>query len=810
MDENRESLFILPNEIPFVPLQPACINFKPDYIRIAKKMLKEYSPDIEFYAVSCDAQPKICNKLEINETPSLYVYPKGATEGKRVHRDSDSGVYSSKQFAAALELLSETGSVLPARRMDDRPGVGGDDETGELEEDDEDEPDETGNEDIDEGEDLDGEGDEDGNGADDDKSANEGGAVDEFPGEDGNDGQDGEDDDQTRIDEGEEPEEDEGEPDVEDVMQGGGDGNEEGEDDDAPAPGDEEEIADTAEVDGAEDDDKTGRVDAAAGVKEEEEMDNGASGDGDTATETPTEGEEDEEEDDGREDPPPFAYRNLPEPGWKPGPAGLPQLGGGAVQRHPHAGHSTARNKEKSLDRFKDDMRVKLIEYEQKREGLGKFVRRDNRKDKYGVPKVRHDAHVMTSGMKLATPGTPEHRAYEELMKKRLATAHKKMKVPASITQRTSLKKETLPYKKDVRKQGVVKRTAAKLPVIGRRFRMTPEEELILDVSLSLVVSFESGIKFRGQELDKKQQKALKSFLDLLNVALPPEWGIHQLIDEMRRRFAYIVMSDHNMKRVLSNHPLPRRMWSKSCVQPKKGTMGFSCGFWKLLHVTTVGVAEQRGGLSLVESGLAGVETKLFSPIDAADTIRDYIEQFFNCEPCKKNFIETYDDCEKNRRCDRLTEEIEAADIADWKELPVWLWEAHNEVSIRILKERRSSGTGRNLASQPEITAIWPNIETCFLCFHEDGTWDEGEVFKHLELTFWPDSDMDPKSERLIHYEDDGSFGFGILLWIVMFAILGIVYSTIGKTSPATLQQGLYQAKRMVTMGPGGKKIRSN
>jgi hypothetical protein len=339
---------------------------------------------------------------------------------------------------------------------------------------------------------------------------------------------------------------------------------------------------------------------------------------------------------------------------------------------------------------------------------------------------------------------------------------------------------------------------------------MTAEEELILDVSMSFVTGLE-GIRFPGGgAMSEKQRVALRNFLDLLNIALPPEWGIHRLIDGLRSRLIVISKGRAFLQQEIDRHPLPRKTWSPSCAKKEGGLTGHSCGMWKLLHVITVGVAEHRGGISLIESGMLGETALVFSPIAAADAIRDYIEEFFNCAVCKKNFIETYDNCDNNRRCDRLTEDTEEASIADWKELPLWLWEVHNEVSVRIVQEEKTRSMARleisgrpRKSPKPLIAVVWPNIETCFLCFHDDGTWDEGEVFAYLESTYWPDSELDPKSERLIRYHSDDSQGLGLFLWVFMFMVLWIVYKGIATSSPAQL---VYRAKRMVRP----TKLRSN
>ena len=171
------------------------------------------------------------------------------------------------------------------------------------------------------------------------------------------------------------------------------------------------------------------------------------------------------------------------------------------------------------------------------------------------------------------------------------------------------------------------------------------------------------------------------------------------------------------------------------------------------MHTATVGIAEQRGGKNLVESGMVLPTTKTFSPMEAADTIRNYIDKFLTCRPCREHFLETYDDCENNRRCDRLAEDLDEATTADWKELPLWLWEVHNDVSVRVAREKVESiyvkGVRRKATTADEVKAMWPNVDNCILSFHDDGTWNEGELFHFLERIYWPGSEVDPMQDKL-------------------------------------------------------------
>jgi len=396
------------------------------------------------------------------------------------------------------------------------------------------------------------------------------------------------------------------------------------------------------------------------------------------------------------------------------------------------AGHMKARDQYKDMDRFRDEVRQHQKEFKRRRKGLGRLVASNRSKDTYGKSIERTNLDDMTKTMKVNTPGTAEFKERKKKVLEHFKKAQGVKRKNFEHAAKLAPSKEALPYTKDVRKPTFVREKIEKLPILKRIVKMTAEEELILDATLSLVVSLESGVYTSvDQNLSKTQKRALTDFLDLLSVSLPPEWGIHKMIDALRSKIDYISQGDTNLRNIIKKYPLPRRQWSKSCTV--RNPHGFSCGLWKLFHVVTVGVAEHRGGLNLIESEMMGLDTKTFSPIEAADTLRNYIENFFNCAKCRRNFLTKYDDCANNRRCDRLTDDEEDASTADWKELAIWLWEVHNEVSIDILKDNAKE----KLHVGDEIKVVWPNMGNCFMCFTDEGTWDEEQVFKFLEKSYW-------------------------------------------------------------------------
>ena len=419
------------------------------------------------------------------------------------------------------------------------------------------------------------------------------------------------------------------------------------------------------------------------------------------------------------------------------------------------AGTQMARaGKPRDMDRWRQHVAEKKNSIQQRQKGLRSIVKKDPsrpsslRPMRGRAPAEGKATDFATKAMRANTPGTKEYNDRKQKIIKRIDMASKRRNPVAAATLKTTasgttpiLRKGSLPYQKEIKKPSFVRKQVEKIPLVKRIVKMTPEEELILDASLSFIHGLKYGIFTSDDALTPEKRSALKNWLSLLSVSLPPEWGLHRLIDKLIKKFEAISKSDTALERVLSEYELPRQYWSKDCRRKGGVGGGFSCGFWKLMHITTVGVAEHKGGHNLVESEMVGTSTQIFSPIDAADTIREYIGHFFTCSECRDHFVKTYDDCDKNRRCARLTEETEFASDSDWKELALWLWEVHNDVSVRLLKERHIKKAAKygtkSLQLGDEITALWPDVGGCLMCFDEDGTWDEPEVFRMLERTYW-------------------------------------------------------------------------
>jgi Erv1 / Alr family/Thioredoxin len=208
--------------------------------------------------------------------------------------------------------------------------------------------------------------------------------------------------------------------------------------------------------------------------------------------------------------------------------------------------------------------------------------------------------------------------------------------------------------------------------------------------------------------LTNATQTVLKEWLSLLKKSLPPLWRLQQLIHELYENFDSIVLSEENLLEIVDRHPPPKKKWSKACSQGRPGE-GYTCGLWELLHITTVGVVEYNrlAPEDFMDDIIIGV-------VDAAKAIRNYIEKFFGCDVCRKNFVAAFDSC-KFDNCIKL--DNDSTVLNDWMELPLWLWRTHNGVNVRLLQERHQRNKLPPPSEAEEEAAQYPPRSQCPHCW---------------------------------------------------------------------------------------------
>jgi hypothetical protein len=184
--------------------------------------------------------------------------------------------------------------------------------------------------------------------------------------------------------------------------------------------------------------------------------------------------------------------------------------------------------------------------------------------------------------------------------------------------------------------------------------------------------------------------------------------------------------------------------------------------------------------VGVVESNLnnvAEIDDLFYRSGDVAEILRSYVDHFFACEVCRTNFLHDYDNCEFGR-CERFTTDVGA--LEDWKELPLWLFEVHNGVNSRLMRERAERDSRK--PTRQELSAVeWPARKDCPLCWHGDGRFDLDAVYSFLQLTYWPgelvvatgnadEAHRDEAHRNEAHRNEDQE---GIESWV--FSLVGLV-----------------------------------
>ncbi|KAL7499448.1 hypothetical protein ACHAWT_007676, partial [Skeletonema menzelii] len=330
-------------------------------------------------------------------------------------------------------------------------------------------------------------------------------------------------------------------------------------------------------------------------------------------------------------------------------------------------------------------------------------------------------------------------------------------------------------------KKRVGQKILGKIPIVKRVVNRSHGFETLNDAALSFTRGLQMGV-FRNNNhaLDNKRKTALLDWLDLLSISLPPELGLHELIDTLKSNMDLIAQSPSNLKAIIDKHPIPDSQYSKSCTKGVD-SQGFFCGFWKLLHVASVGFAEQQGGLMLRE---LHPNIRVFSPKEAGSILREYMGLFFNCDKCSKRFIAQYDEC-KFQSCNRLTDKTVDAPAESWAEFPLWLWEVHNDVSRSKAERAADFHEKENRKAEAKkweryMGAVYPHLDQCLSCWTAEGTWDVNAVYSHLEKEYWTFGVVvDSKMESLLDYKEasaDGvSHGLGAYLGLGIAVLLTYV-----------------------------------
>jgi hypothetical protein len=254
------------------------------------------------------------------------------------------------------------------------------------------------------------------------------------------------------------------------------------------------------------------------------------------------------------------------------------------------------------------------------------------------------------------------------------------------------------------------------------------KQDIYNDAYLSFEFALRHGI-YAGvaNGLSNTTSQVLDDWIHLLQSTLPPMWKIQDMITDLIEHKEEIVQGEEKLMAILDKHPPPKKAFSVSCTRGDKYA-GYTCGLWELFHIMTIGLVEWNH-LAM------GDDWAYYIPDEAATTLRDYIQNFFGCEKCRVNFLHEYDSCALDR-CNRLAEDATGG-VEDWKELSLWLFEMHNAVNTRLLRERMDREEKRSPTDQEILDVQWPSRWDCPTCWHADGRWDQDQIYMFLRLTYW-------------------------------------------------------------------------
>jgi hypothetical protein len=237
-----------------------------------------------------------------------------------------------------------------------------------------------------------------------------------------------------------------------------------------------------------------------------------------------------------------------------------------------------------------------------------------------------------------------------------------------------------------------------------------------------------------GGTLPRDTSKALSEFIDLIRWAYPPESKLHNLAEDIMLDFDNLIKSEVALRTMISRHVDMENdtKWCSRCSGADEGG-GYECGLWSLLHILSIGVAERH-------TSVVGADERV-SVKYAGQVMRTFIDKFYaRCSACRYLWIRLYDDSIS-------TAPEGDGDIDDWRHLAIWIWEIHNEITVRRDQSAGKGYKGLELRMAPSIS-LWPTKTECPKCWQSlnDDTgvamnmdsYDSNAVYEQLKKTYWP------------------------------------------------------------------------
>jgi len=273
-------------------------------------------------------------------------------------------------------------------------------------------------------------------------------------------------------------------------------------------------------------------------------------------------------------------------------------------------------------------------------------------------------------------------------------------------------------------------------------FTYRSRHESFHDAHLSFDFALKTAIYQMTGPLPEKPKETLKKFLGVMQKTVPISSTMQPVIRDLLLDFENVASSSKNLNAVLANHPPPRPISKWSAASEQHGT-GYTAGLWQLFHVMSIGL--------VIWNHLAIEDDQKIIPAEMADILRDYVEHFFLCEECRLNFLSAFDACSYDR-CNRLITSASLGTLQQYIQYPLWLFETHNALNVRLRKERIEQNVEtEEFTSDTDV--LWPPATSCQKCWLSEGRWNEFEIYKYMQQSYWLKDD-DSEVLRMLDYNE--------------------------------------------------------
>jgi len=269
--------------------------------------------------------------------------------------------------------------------------------------------------------------------------------------------------------------------------------------------------------------------------------------------------------------------------------------------------------------------------------------------------------------------------------------------------------------------------------------------DILGDAFKSFDFAMRESIYTQDGPLNNETRIVFGDWILMLKQVLPPLWKIQNALDAIAENLKDVGTRERALIEIMDREGPPSSIAWRGCSLDNVAN-GYTCGLWELFHILTV---------SVVEWNIAATVPQSVIPVkEIARRLANYIREFFACDVCRSNFLSNFGNC-SNDRCNRLGDSRTSE--AEWKELALWLWEEHNEVNVRLAKERKELEQSQKeikLTVEEIEAALWPSLYDCPRCWKKKGKWDKDHVYKYLRFTYWPFDDE--KNKTYARYEKEG------------------------------------------------------